>query len=289
MKLKGFIELSQSEGRACNVPRIDSLGDGVDDQTMPYLTAKSFSKVPQITLAFWVIKILATTLGETGGDMMSMSFGLGYAVATFLFVPFFIISVALQIRARRFHAGLYWTVIVATTLVGTTIADFADRSLGIGYVGGSSLLFGLVLLVLAAWRLSLGSISSGNIVGPAQESFYWAAILASNTLGTALGDLTSDDSGLGYLGSAAFFCALLVVLAGLTVWTKVSRVLLFWAAFILTRPLGATLGDFMTKPVANGGLDLSRVSATAALAVCICAGVALASKAAGNHPGEAAG
>jgi uncharacterized membrane-anchored protein len=184
---------------------------------------------------------------------------------------------------------LYWTVIVATTLVGTTIADFADRSLGIGYVGGSCLLFGLVLLVLAAWRLTLGSISSGQIFGPAQESFYWAAILASNTLGTALGDLTSDDSGLGYLGSAAFFCALLVVLGGLTMFTKISRVFLFWAAFILTRPLGATLGDFLTKPVAHGGLDLSRVSATMALTVCICAGVALASKAAGSHPGEAAG
>jgi uncharacterized membrane-anchored protein len=254
------------------------------DRVMTRINSHEFSKVPQITLAFWVIKILATTLGETGGDMMSMTFNLGYALATAVFIPLFVVLVILQIRARQFHPALYWSVIIATTLVGTTIADFCDRSLGIGYVGGSTLLFAAVLLTLAAWRFTLGSVSASQVASRTQEIFYWATILAANTLGTALGDLTSDDSGLGYLGSAAFFTGLLVILAGVYGFTKTSRVLLFWSAFILTRPLGATLGDFMTKPIAHGGLDLSRITASAALAACIIAGVTLASKSSSQAP-----
>jgi uncharacterized membrane-anchored protein len=231
-------------------------------------------KVPAVTLGFWIIKILATTLGETGGDTLSMSWHLGYAQSTLIFACLFIALVSAQILTGRYSPALYWAVIVATTLTGTTIADFCDRSLGIGYVGGSALLFACVLLSLAAWRLAIGRISFGAFASRREEAFYWLTILASNTLGTALGDLTSDDSGMGYLGSAAFFMALLVILAALYWRRALAPVLLFWSAFVLTRPLGATLGDFLTKPVAHGGLDLSRPLASAALAMVIALGIA---------------
>jgi uncharacterized membrane-anchored protein len=244
------------------------------------------SKVPEIILTFWVIKIAATTLGETGGDTLSMSLNLGYAVSSLIFAVFFIIVVAAQIRARSFHPWLYWAVIVATTLVGTTMADFADRSLGIGYVGGTSILFALVLLVLGAWYLSAGSVSVNNITTPRAETFYWLTILASNTLGTALGDFLADDTGLGFEGGALVFAAILAVIAGLYYFTSLSRVLLFWAAFILTRPLGATVGDLLTKPAAHGGFNLSRPESSAVIALFIVAMILLAPQRAGGHPGE---
>jgi uncharacterized membrane-anchored protein len=244
------------------------------------------SKVPEIILTFWVIKIAATTLGETGGDTLSMSLNLGYAVSSLIFAVFFIIVVAAQIRARSFHPWLYWAVIVATTLVGTTMADFADRSLGIGYVGGTSILFALVLLVLGAWYLSAGSVSVNNITTPRAETFYWLTILASNTLGTALGDFLADDTGLGFEGGALVFAAILAVIAVLYYFTSLSRVLLFWAAFILTRPLGATVGDLLTKPAAHGGFNLSRPESSAVIALFIVAMILLAPQRAGGHPGE---
>jgi len=231
------------------------------------------SKVPAITLGFWLVKIAATTLGETGGDTLSMTFKLGYALSTAIFLPLFIVSVFAQIRARAYHPWLYWAVILTTTTAGTTLADFSDRSLGIGYIGGSLMLLSLVLVTLGAWRLTLGTVSAADITSPKAEGFYWATILFSNTLGTALGDFTSDDSGLGYLGSAALFSGILLVLAGIYATGKVSNVVLFWAAFVLTRPLGATLGDFLTKPVSHGGLDLSRISASSVLAVGMAAGI----------------
>ncbi len=231
------------------------------------------AKVPAVTLAFWLIKILATTLGETGGDTLSMSWHLGYIESTGIFAVFLVIAVSAQIVVDRYVPALFWAVIVATTLTGTTIADFCDRTLGIGYIGGSSLLFACVLLSLAVWRLSIGRISFGAFASRREEGFYWLTILASNTLGTALGDLTSDASGMGYLGSAVFFLALLGVLAVLYWRHAFADVLLFWSAFVLTRPLGATLGDFLTKPVAHGGLDLSRPRASLVLAMIIALGV----------------
>ncbi len=242
------------------------------------------SKVPAVTLAFWLIKIACTTLGETGGDMMSMSFGFGYADSTAIYFPLFAIAVFLQIRAKTYNPALYWFVIVTTTLTGTTVADFCDRSLHIGYVGGSTLLFAAVLACLGAWRLACGRVSASDIATPRMEAFYWATIFASNTLGTALGDLTSDSSGFGFLGSSGFFALLLAGLVGLHFWTRLSPVLLFWAGFILTRPFGASFGDFLTKPVVAGGLDLSRVTASAALAVAVSVAVLLFSRNAGQHP-----
>lgn len=249
------------------------------DATTP---AKS-PKVPQIVLSFWVIKIAATTLGETGGDTFSMSFNLGYAVSSFIFLALFLVCVAVQIRASRFHPWLYWATIIATTLVGTTLADFADRSLGIGYAGGSALLFAIVLAVLAAWRLSCGSISVANIASVKNESFYWATILASNTLGTALGDLVSDGLHFGFTGGAIFFSCLIVLTALIYRFTRLSHAILFWAAFILTRPLGATLGDLLTKPVTHGGFDLSRPDSSAMIALFITACILTLPQRAGAH------
>lgn len=245
-------------------------------------------KVPEITLAFWVIKIAATTLGETGGDAVSMTLQLGYAVSTIIFYAVFIAVAAAQIRARRFHPLLYWATIVATTTAGTTMADFADRSLGIGYVGGSLLLFALVLLVLGLWRWTVGTVSASHIASSRVEIFYWATILFSNTLGTALGDFFADSGGLGYEGAAAVFGAALIVVAALYFWTRVSHTLLFWIAFILTRPLGATLGDFLTKPHENGGLNWSRVTSSAAIGALIVLFIVLMPQRAGTHPGESA-
>ncbi len=212
------------------------------------ISGSGASKVPAVTLAFWIIKIGATTLGETAGDALSMTMGLGYAVSSLIFFAIFAVAVAAQITAQSFHRFLYWGVIVATTTVGTTMADYADRSLGIGYVGGSLLLLALLVGVLALWRLSLGSISVDHIVSPKVEAFYWLAILFSNTLGTALGDFFADDSGLEYGGAALVFAAALAVVTAGYFWTGLSRALLFWLAFILTRPLGATVGDLLTKP-----------------------------------------
>lgn len=233
------------------------------------------SKVPEITIGFWLIKILATTLGETGGDSVSMSFtdmvGLshdaGYVIGTAIFLPLLAILAALQIRARSFHPALYWMTIIASTTAGTTMADYATRSLGIGYTGGSALLFGLVIASLALWKLSVGKISADLVNTPKAEIFYWVTITFSQTLGTALGDWTADTSGFGYLGAAGLFSLLLVITTALYYATNISRVLLFWAAFILTRPLGATVGDFLDKPSDKGGLDLSRTLATLVLVI----------------------
>jgi uncharacterized membrane-anchored protein len=223
------------------------------------------SKVPEVTLGFWIVKILATTLGETGGDAISMSLGFGYLVGTAIFAVLFVAAVTYQIRSDAFHPGVYWTTIVATTTLGTTLADFADRSLGIGYVGGTALLSALLLIAVLAWHRSLGTIAIDSIVTPKAEAFYWTTIILSQTLGTALGDWTADDAGLGYTGSALVFGGLLALLAAIYRLTSVSRTSLFWAAFVLTRPLGAVVGDFLDKPVAKGGLALSRFGASAAL------------------------
>ncbi len=226
---------------------------------------EGFAKVPEVILLFWIIKIAATTLGETGGDAVSMSMNLGYLVGTAIFAVIFIAAVTVQIRAPRFHPVIYWVTIVATTTVGTTLADFADRSLGIGYPGGSSILFCLLLCSLALWHFTMGSVSVNTVGDPKTEVFYWVTIMFSQTLGTALGDWTADTEGLGYLGGATVFVILLAVVAGLYYSTKISRTFLFWAAFILTRPLGAVLGDFLDKPLDHGGLALSRYSATGVL------------------------
>ncbi len=225
----------------------------------------ALSKVPQVTLGFWLIKILATTLGETGGDAVSMSMDLGYLVGTAIFMTLFIGAVALQITARTFHPALYWLTIVASTTVGTTLADFADRSLGIGYPGGSLLLAGLLVLALIVWYRTLGTINVGSVYTARSESFYWVTIMLSQTLGTALGDWTADSMQLGYTGAALIFGGLLVVVLLAYWWTAISRTSLFWAAFVLTRPLGAVLGDYLDKPIANGGLEFSRYTASTVL------------------------
>ena len=227
------------------------------------------SKVPEVTLLFWIIKIAATTLGETGGDAVSMSLHLGYLVGTAIFAVIFFVAVAAQIKAKHFHPYLYWMTIIATTTVGTTLADFMDRSLGIGYAGGSSLLLVLLLSSLAIWHRALGSVSVDTVRSPKEESFYWVTIMFSQTLGTALGDWTADTAGLGFGGGAIVFGALLALVVAAYFWTRISRTVLFWAAFILTRPLGATLGDLLDKPVSQGGLALSRFAASGALVLFI--------------------
>jgi uncharacterized membrane-anchored protein len=244
------------------------------------------SKVPAITLGFWIIKILATTLGETASDTVSMSMNLGYLIGTAIFLTALVALVWWQVAARRFHPFLYWATIIASTTAGTTMADFATRSLGIGYTGGSALLLGCVLASLFAWYRTLGSISVDTVREPNAELFYWLTITFSQTLGTALGDWTADTGGLGYLGAAAIFGAMLAVLAGLYFWTKASRVSLFWAAFILTRPLGAAVGDFVDKPIAKGGLDFSRPLVSSVLAAAIVALILILPQRAGQHPGE---
>ena len=229
------------------------------------------SKVPEVTLTFWIIKVAATTLGETAGDAVSMSMNLGYLVGTGIFAALFVGAVLLQISAKRFHPALYWTTIIASTTVGTTLADFTDRSLGVGYAGGATLLFTLLLLSLFAWYRTLGSISVETVSTPKAELFYWVTIMFSQTLGTALGDWTADTAGLGYAGAALIFVALLGVVLGLYLGTRISRTLLFWAAFVLTRPLGAAVGDFLDKPVNAGGLALSRYLASGVLLLFIAA------------------
>jgi uncharacterized membrane-anchored protein len=238
-------------------------------------TEHALAKVPEVTLGFWLIKIAATTLGETGGDAVSMSMNLGYLVGTGIFAAIFLASVIAQIKAKGFHPFLYWTTIIATTTVGTTLADFSDRSLGIGYAGGSSLLLALLLGSLFVWHRTLGSVSVSTVSSPKAEAFYWVTIMFSQTLGTALGDWTADTAGLGYTGAVVVFGVLLALIVAAYYWTRVSRTLLFWAAFILTRPLGAVVGDFLDKPVNAGGLALSRYSTSAALIAFILTGILL--------------
>jgi len=229
----------------------------------------TLAKVPAITLGFWVIKILATTLGETGADLVTQQYELGYLAGIVLFASPLVLLVAAQIRAQRFHPLLYWATILASTTAGTAAADFFDRSLGIGYAGGAAILLAGVLGCLAAWRVTLGTVAVASVAGAAAEAFYWLTITVSQTLGTALGDWAADDGGLGYAGGAAVFGGLLALVV-LAWWkTRISRVALFWAAFILTRPLGATVGDFLDKPHAQGGLALGRDTATAVLVVLI--------------------
>lgn len=263
--------------------RMAAVGAGTQvEQPSPMQAA--LSKVPMVTIGFWIVKILATTLGETGGDALSMSLKLGYAVSTLiLFVPFIVLVVA-QVQAKRFHAFLYWGVIVGTTLAGTTMADFFDRSMHVGYTGGASILFALVILSLLVWKLSVGTVSVNNISSKKAEIFYWVTILFSNTLGTALGDWT--DEGTGFFGGVQLFFALLAVLALLYYFTRLSRTFLFWAAFILTRPLGASLGDLLTKPHDDGGLNLNRFLASGVIAVLMIIGIMVFPQKAGEHPGS---
>jgi uncharacterized membrane-anchored protein len=250
---------------------------------MNAVVGNTLSKVPEVTLGFWIIKILATTLGETGGDTATMTMGLGYLAGTAIFLVALLVLVVLQIAAKKFHPFLYWATIVASTTVGTTMADFADRSLGIGYAGGSLILLASVMAVLGLWYRSEGSVSVDTVSTPRVEAFYWATITLSQTLGTALGDWVAD-AGLGYEGGALLFGAGLAVVAAAYFWTNTSRVLLFWAAFILTRPLGATVGDFLDKPLHDGGLALSRPIASAALGALIVALIVILPQRAGNHP-----
>ncbi|HEX3431217.1 MAG TPA: hypothetical protein VHT03_10050 [Rhizomicrobium sp.] len=256
----------------------------------------ALSKVPAVTLGFWIIKILATTLGETGGDSVTMSWlhadknaqNGGYLIGTAIFLVIFVAAVVAQMLARKFNPWIYWLAIVASTTVGTVMADFADRSLGIGYTGGSSILLFCVLASLALWRLTLGTVDVQTVTTPKVEIFYWITITFSQTLGTALGDWMADTSGLGFLGAAGVFAAGLAILAIAYYSTDISRVLLFWAAFILTRPLGATLGDFLDKPHSHGGLNFSRPLASAIMACLIVILVLVLPQRAGTHPGTVA-
>jgi uncharacterized membrane-anchored protein len=253
------------------------------------------SKVPEVTLGFWIVKIIATTLGETGGDTLTMSWlgettnhanPYGYLIGTAILGVLLVVFVWLQVRARSFNPWLYWLTIIASTTCGTTLADFADRSLGIGYPGGSLLLLACVLGSLFAWRRTLGTVDVNRVATPKAETFYWVTITFSQTLGTALGDWVAD-SGAGYAGGALIFGIALSIVAFVYFRTRVSHVVLFWAAFILTRPLGATLGDFLDKPLDKGGLDLSRPIATAVLLVAIVVLIAMLPQRPGSHPGEA--
>ena len=249
-------------------------------------TAHALSKVPEVTLIFWIIKIAATTLGETGGDAVSMSMHLGYLMGTAIFSLAFLAAVYFQIRAQQFRPILYWVTIVATTTVGTTLADYADRSLGIGYAGGTALLLTLLITSLAIWHQSLGSVSVATVSSPKAESFYWITIMFSQTLGTAIGDWTADTAGLGYSGGALVFSGLLGAVIAAYYWTTISRTLLFWAAFILTRPLGAVVGDFLDKPLSAGGLALSRYTASAALIAIMVACILIFPQRAGRASGH---
>jgi uncharacterized membrane-anchored protein len=245
------------------------------------------TKVPEVTLAFWIIKIFATTLGEVGGNEVTLKLGFGYLVGTIIFAAALLVLLTAQIGAKRFHSFLYWAVITATTLTGTTLADFFDRSLGIGYLGGSLSLFTLVILTLGLWYGSFGSVSIATVSSPKVEAFYWATIMFSQTLGTALGDWMAD-TGLGYNGSALVIAVALAVVAALYFFTTVSHTLLFWAAFVLTRPLGATIANSFDKPIADGGLAVSDLSASVALAILMVICILVLPQRAGTHPGRSA-
>lgn len=257
-------------------------------------TKATLSKVPEVTLVFWIIKIAATTLGETGGDSITMTWlhadvhphNGGYLIGTGIFVVVFVAAVIAQILSKKFNPWIYWLAIVASTTVGTAMADLFDRSFGIGYTGGASILLACVVCSLAIWYLTLGSINVQTVATPKVEVFYWVTITFSQTLGTALGDWMADTGGLGYEGSALIFGAGLAILAAAYYWTNASRVALFWAAFILTRPLGATVGDFLDKPLSHGGLDLSRPLASAVIAAFIVVCVLLLPQRPGHHPGQ---
>ena len=239
-----------------------SLTTGAQDRTL-----NALSKVPEVTLIFWVVKILATTLGETGGDALSMTLDLGYAVSTLIFLSFFIVTLFAQIRSTHYHPVWYWAVVVATTTVGTTTSDYFDRTLGLGYVKSSAILLLLVLSILFIWKRTTGRIAVDHVVDRTNELFYWLTILVSNTLGTALGDFVADSAGIGFEKGALIFAALIAVVAALHFFTGLSKSILFWAAYILTRPLGATLGDTLTKPLAQGGLNLGRIWSSVTIAV----------------------
>jgi uncharacterized membrane-anchored protein len=226
----------------------------------------ALSKVPQLTLAFWIVKICATTVGETGGDALSMTLNLGYAVSTLIFLAFFAMTLAAQVAARRYNALAYWLVVVATTTVGTTTSDYFDRTLGLGYIKSSAILFAAVVAVLVAWRLTTGTIAADRITTRRNEVFYWLTILVSNTLGTALGDFTADSLGLGFELGALVFACLIALVAAAHFFTRIPKAILFWTAYVLTRPLGATLGDTLTKPLSHGGLDLGRFASTFVIA-----------------------
>jgi len=238
-------------------------------QSDKFNTSEIVRKVPEITLIFWIIKIFATTLGETGGDAVTMSMNLGYLAGTIIFTLFFVAMVITQIRKKKLNPYIYWITIIATTTLGTTLADFCTRSLGIGYAGGSTILFVLLIGSLFIWKRAMGSVSVDTVNSPKTEMFYWGTIMFSQTLGTALGDWTANSMGLGYSGAAIVFGTLLLLVAAAYFWTKISPTALFWAAFILTRPLGAVVGDFLDKPISSGGLALSRYSASAVLLICI--------------------
>jgi uncharacterized membrane-anchored protein len=245
------------------------------------------SKVPQVALAFWIAKILATTLGETGGDALSMTLNLGYAISSLIFLAFFAVTLIAQLATRRYHPAAYWAVVVATTTVGTTTSDYLDRTLGLGYIKSSILLFSIVIAVLLAWRFTTGAIRVDQITTRTDEIFYWLAILVSNTLGTALGDFTADDAGLGFERGALLFAGLIALVAAAAYFTKISRSILFWAAYILTRPLGATLGDTLTKPHEEGGLALGRITSSAVIAIAMIAVIAatnLRRRTTASHP-----
>jgi uncharacterized membrane-anchored protein len=239
---------------------IDS--SGAESERMREQVYRALSKVPPVTLAFWIVKILATTLGETGGDALSMTLNLGYAVSTLIFLAFFLVTVFGQVKSSHYHPVLYWSVVVATTTVGTTTSDYFDRTLGLGYVKSSIILFGLVLVVLAIWKRTTGHIAVDHVVGRTDETFYWLTILISNTLGTALGDFVADTAGVGFERGSLLFAALIAIVAALHYFTDISDAILFWAAYVLTRPLGATVGDTLTKPVEEGGLNLGRFASS---------------------------
>ena len=253
-----------------DLPAGDLSAIGATEQLRDFI-----AKVPAITLGFWVVKILATTLGETGGDSLSMSMGLGYLTSTLIFAVVFAAAVILQIRATRFNQWVYWFTIIATTTLGTTIADYVDRDLGVGYPGGTTILILCLLASFGLWHRATGTIAVTSVQTPRTEGFYWLTILFSQTLGTALGDWTADTIGLEYTGGALLFTALLAMIAAAYRWTRLSHVLLFWAAFVLTRPLGAVVGDFLDKPLAKGGLNLDRYAASAVLLAGIIAFLAI--------------
>ena len=247
---------------------------------------EGLSKVPEIVIGFWIIKILATTLGETGGDAVTMSMHLGYAAGTVIFAAIFVVAVIGQMRAVRFNPLLYWLTIVATTTLGTTMADFADRSLGIGYAGGATILGLLLAASLAVWRWTEGSVSVDRVATPRTETFYWITILFSQTLGTALGDWMADSNGLGFGGGAVVFGTAIILIAVAYYFTRISHVVLFWAAFILSRPLGATVGDLLDKPLAQGGFELSRTGASVVLIGAMLVLIAALPQRAGPHPAQ---
>lgn len=243
----------------------------------------TLSKVPEVTIAFWIIKIIATTLGEVGGNAVSLTMDLGYFLGSVIFGVPLLIAVAVQIRAKRFQSSLYWLVITLTTLAGTTLADFFDRSLGIGYLGGSLSLLSLVLISLFTWHWAMGSVDIETVVTPKAEAFYWTTIMFSQTLGTALGDWLADGTGLGYNGSAVLIGAVLAVIAALYYFTKANRTFLFWAAFILTRPLGAVVANSFDKPIEKGGMGISDLTLTGVLAIFMIIGVLVIPQRSGRH------